>query len=91
MARVTVEDCLKRIPNRFFLVHAAAKRVRQLKEGTARLVETPENEDIVVALREIAAGKVFVTQHYTDYQGIDYQPEEAEDTTENQDDAQTDA
>lgn len=68
MARVTVEDCLKRIPNRFFLVHAAAKRVRQLREGADRLVYAPENEDIVAALREIAAGKVFVTQHYTDYQ-----------------------
>ncbi|MFO7931577.1 MAG: DNA-directed RNA polymerase subunit omega [Desulfosalsimonas sp.] len=68
MARVTVEDCLKRIPNRFFLVHAAAKRVRQLREGADRLVHAPENEDIVAALREIAAGKVFVTQYYTDYQ-----------------------
>ncbi|MFP4159357.1 MAG: DNA-directed RNA polymerase subunit omega [Desulfobacterales bacterium] len=68
MARVTVEDCLKRIPNRFFLVHAAAKRVRQLRDGAERLVYAPDNEDIVAALREIAAGKVFVTQHYTDYQ-----------------------
>ena len=68
MARVTVEDCLKRIPNRFFLVHAAAKRVRQLREGSERLIDAPENEDIVTALREIAAGKVFVTRHYTDYE-----------------------
>ncbi len=68
MARVTVEDCLKRIPNRFFLVHAAAKRVRQLREGSERLIDAPENEDIVAALREIAAGKVFVTRHYTDYE-----------------------
>ena len=90
MARVTVEDCLKRIPNRFFLVHAAAKRVRQLKEGTGRLVEAPENEDIVVALREIAAGKVFVTEHYTDYQGLEHQPEESPDSTERRDEAQTD-
>jgi len=68
MARVTVEDCLKRIPNRFFLVHAATKRVRQLREGSERLIDAPENEDIVTALREIAAGKVFVTRHYTDYE-----------------------
>lgn len=68
MARVTVEDCLKRIPNRFFLVHAAAKRVRQLREGSERLIDAPENEDIVTALREIAAGKVFVTRHYTEYE-----------------------
>ena len=76
MARVTVEDCLKRIPNRFFLVHAAAKRVRQLREGTDRLVKAPDNEDIVVALREIAAGKVFVTEHYTNYQGLEPLPPE---------------
>lgn len=68
MARVTVEDCLKRIPNRFFLVHATAKRVRQLREGSDRLIDAPDNEDIVCALREIAAGKVFVTRHYTDYE-----------------------
>ncbi|MFW6082261.1 MAG: DNA-directed RNA polymerase subunit omega, partial [Desulfosalsimonas sp.] len=48
--------------------HAAAKRVRQLRDGAERLVNAPENEDIVAALREIAAGKVFVTQHYTEYQ-----------------------
>ncbi len=66
MARITVEDCLKRIPNRFFLVHATKKRVRQLKEGSRRLVNS-DNGDIVVALREIAAGKVFVTENYTKY------------------------
>lgn len=67
MARVTVEDCLKRIPNRFFLVHAATKRVRQLREGGDRLVKARDNEDVVAALREIAAGKVFVTENYTNY------------------------
>jgi len=71
MARITVEDCLKRIPNRFFLVHAAAKRVRQLREGSDRLIDAPGNEDIVAALREIAAGKVFVTKHYTEYEKPD--------------------
>lgn len=67
MARVTVEDCLKRIPNRFFLVHAATKRVRQLREGSDRLVKARDNEDVVAALREIAAGKVFVMENYTSY------------------------
>lgn len=58
MARVTVEDCLRRCQNRFMLVHAAAKRVRQVREGAQYLVHSPKNEDIVVSLREIAAGKV---------------------------------
>lgn len=60
MARITVEDCLKRVENRFLLVHMAAKRVRQIREGSEYLVSSPKNEDIVVALREIAAGKVIL-------------------------------
>ncbi|MFP4226824.1 MAG: DNA-directed RNA polymerase subunit omega [Desulfobacterales bacterium] len=62
MARVTVEDCLKRIPNRFFLVHVATKRVRQLNEGAPRLIKDSDNEDVVTALREIAAGHVFIKE-----------------------------
>ena len=62
MARVTVEDCLVRIPNRFSLVHIAAKRVRQMREGAQYLVHSPKNEDIVVSLREIAAGKTRVRE-----------------------------
>ena len=58
VARITVEDCLKRVPNRFMLVNVAAKRVRQIREGSDYLVSSPKNEDIVVSLREIAAGKV---------------------------------
>lgn len=58
MARVTVEDCLKKVPNRFKLVHMAAKRVRQIREGGEFLVDSSKNEDVVTALREIAAGKV---------------------------------
>ena len=58
MARITVEDCLKNIPNRFQLVNMVAKRVRQIREGSEYLVNSPKNEDIVVALREVAAGKV---------------------------------
>ena len=58
MARITIEDCLKRIDNRFKLVHMAASRVRQIREGSEYLVSSPKNEDIVVALRELAAGKV---------------------------------
>jgi DNA-directed RNA polymerase subunit omega len=58
VARITVEDCLKRVNSRFRLVHMAARRVRQIREGSEYLVSSPKNEDIVVALREIAAGKV---------------------------------
>jgi DNA-directed RNA polymerase subunit omega len=58
VARITVEDCLKRVNSRFKLVHMAARRVRQIREGSEYLVSSPKNEDIVVALREIAAGKV---------------------------------
>jgi len=60
MARVTVEDCLKKVPNRFMLVNMVSKRVRQIREGSDYLVNSPKNEDIVVSLREIAAGKVTV-------------------------------
>lgn len=58
MARITVEDCLRKVPNRFQLVHMAASRVRQLREGSEYLVQRAKNEDVVMALREIAAGKV---------------------------------
>ncbi len=57
MARVTIEDCLKNVDNRFTLVHLAAKRVRQVREGSDLLVKS-NNEDIVTVLREIAAGRV---------------------------------
>ena len=60
MARITVEDCLKRVSNRFVLVNMASKRVRQIREGSEYLVKSPKNEDIVVALREIAAGKISI-------------------------------
>ena len=62
MARITIEDCLKRVPNRFVLVHMAAQRVRQMREGSEYLVSSPKNEDIVVALREIAADKVYIKE-----------------------------
>lgn len=63
MARVTVEDCLKKVENRFALVHLAAKRVRQLYKGAPVLLEEKvRNKEIVVALREIAAGKVTIAR-----------------------------
>jgi len=57
VARVTVEDCLKKVPNQFELAVLAAKRAHQLIKGARPLVKA-DNRDIVVALREIAAGKV---------------------------------
>jgi DNA-directed RNA polymerase subunit omega len=58
MARVTVEDCLEKVDNRFLLVMLAAKRVKQLYKGSKPLIENKgENKNVVLALREIAAGK----------------------------------
>jgi len=57
MARITVEDCLEQIPNRFELVLGAAKRAKQLLKGARPLVES-DNKEVVTALREIAATKV---------------------------------
>jgi len=58
VARITIEDCLRKVDNRFLLVNMVAKRVRQIREGSDYLVSSPKNEDIVVSLREVAAGKV---------------------------------
>lgn len=59
MARVTVEDCLDVIPNRFLLAMVAAKRAKQLYKGAEPLIENKSaNKKIVVSLREIAANKV---------------------------------
>ena len=58
MARITIEDCMKKVDNRFLLVNIVVKRVRQIREGSDYLVSSSKNEDIVVSLREVAAGKV---------------------------------
>ena len=58
MARITVDDCLKRIPNRFQLTLAATYRARQLGSGSSPLVEPNKDKMTVIALREIASGKV---------------------------------
>jgi DNA-directed RNA polymerase subunit omega len=57
MSRITVEDCLEKVNSRFELVMLASKRARQLFKGAKPLIES-DNREIVVALREIAAGKV---------------------------------
>ena len=58
MARVTVDDCLKKIPNRFLMTLAAAHRARQIANGSTPLVEVDKDKPTVVALREMALGKV---------------------------------
>jgi DNA-directed RNA polymerase subunit omega len=57
MARVTVEDCLEKIPNRFMLATAAVRRAKQLLRGARPLVET-DNKEVVTSLREVAAGLI---------------------------------
>ena len=69
MARITVEDCTEKVPNRFHLVQMASIRTKQLKKGARPLVASEDNKEVVVALREIAAG--FIKP--------DYPAEDAED------------
>ena len=58
MARITVEDCLEQVPNRFSLVLVAAERTKQLLHGSEpRIALAEENKEVVTALREIAAGE----------------------------------
>lgn len=65
MARITVEDCLEHVDNRFQLVIVAAKRARQLDRSSAEaMVEEQNDKPTVLALREIAAGKI--TSSYLD-------------------------
>jgi len=67
MARITVEDCLEQIPNRFSLVLVASERTKQLLHGTDVLIEDDRtNKEVVTALREIAAGVV-----RADFSGFD--------------------
>lgn len=58
MARITVEDCLENVENRFELVLMATRRARQIDEGGEPLVEWENDKPTVVALREIADGKI---------------------------------
>lgn len=58
MARITIEDCLARIPNRFELTLAATNRARQITSGATPLLEPDRDKPTVIALRELAAGKI---------------------------------
>lgn len=59
MARITVEDCLDMVDNRFALVLLVAKRAKQLLKGDGSTVSIKDNKYIVTALREVAAGNVY--------------------------------
>ena len=61
MARVTIEDCIEKIENKFALSIAAMKRARQIVGGATPLSSETDNKHVVTALREIAEGKVDVT------------------------------
>ena len=63
MARITVEDCLDKVPNRFELVLLSSRRAKQLLKGARPMVES-ENKEVVTALREVAAAEV--TLEYPD-------------------------
>jgi DNA-directed RNA polymerase subunit omega len=58
MARITIEDCLSKFTNRFELTLAATYRARQLASGSTPLVDAERDKPTVIALREIAAGKI---------------------------------
>jgi len=73
MARITVEDCMDKVENRFELVHLAAKRSKQLVKGARPLIRST-NREIVTSLREIAAGEVyFEKKHDLEEKEIPYQ------------------
>ncbi|MDC0335459.1 DNA-directed RNA polymerase subunit omega [Pseudodesulfovibrio sp.] len=61
MARITVEDCLAQVSNRFLITQMGIKRVKQYREGYEPLVES-KNKEVVSSLREIAAGKILPDQ-----------------------------
>jgi DNA-directed RNA polymerase subunit omega len=92
MARVTVEDCLDKVDNRFQLVLVATKRARQLSNGVQPLVEWENDKPTIVALREIAEGLVgpsildepvhpVFEDEEEDVEGTEASPEDTAETT----------
>ena len=78
MARITVEDCLENVENRFELVLLATKRARQVARGAAPLVEDENDKPTVIALREIAEG--LVDDEFMSTQEMPILEEEGEET-----------
>ncbi|MCK9264925.1 MAG: DNA-directed RNA polymerase subunit omega [Desulfomonilia bacterium] len=62
MARVTIEDCLEKVHDRFSLAIAASKRTKQLMKGASPLSKRKENRPVVTALRELAEGKISLNE-----------------------------
>ncbi|MBW2609925.1 MAG: DNA-directed RNA polymerase subunit omega [Deltaproteobacteria bacterium] len=88
MARITVEDCLKNVNNRFSLIHMASKRVRQLRKGAEPTIVS-KNRDIVIALREIAAGNIVKSDEADLDNLLENQEDIAPEETETEGDEQT--
>ena len=85
MARVTIEDCLGQMPNRFELVEVAAQRARKIADGSAKpMVETNRNnKSAVVALREIAEGHIGMNGAANDLEHADFDLSDIADLDEN--------
>ncbi len=71
MARITIEDCLKKVKNHFELVIIASKRARQVAKGGMAMVDPENDKSTVIALREIASGRLNESEGKT--QGSDMQ------------------
>lgn len=74
MARVTIEDCLEKVENRFALVHLASKRARDLRVRDQEPLLDTDNKECVTALREIAAGYLYFTNEISDVIGENQEP-----------------
>jgi DNA-directed RNA polymerase subunit omega len=66
MARITVEDCLRKVENHFELVILASKRARQIAKGGMALVEPENDKPTVIALREVASGRLNEAEEHSD-------------------------
>ena len=85
MARVTVEDCIEKIPNRFDLVLTAGQRARGILKGDLPTIDRDDDKNPVIALREIEQGLVtaaILTEIPQDYEIVDAVPETEEASTE---------
>ncbi len=71
MARITVEDCLDKVSNRFSLVLLVAKRAKQLIKGDDPTVKKSDNKQVVVALREVAEGTVKLNRGNTELTALE--------------------